>query len=156
MSIVATGTLALVDERNGKLTIEHWNQGGEISYTITGGELRDVTPYGDKREHYRWTGKFRRQGRTLQIGFMQGVGLPGVPDPARILQSAFEDAASVEYDAFDYWAAELGYETEDDDDQRKAKRIYNACERMRDRLERFFPNSADRERWAEALSEVGR
>jgi hypothetical protein len=157
MSIVTTGQLA-IERHLDDYRIETWQpgSGGEISFTITGGEYRDVTALGENWAHYRWTGKFCRHGRTLQIGFMQGTGLPGVPDAEKILASAFEDAASVEWDAFEGWAADMGYDPEDPDQWRRAKRIYNACERMGERLARFIPNDADRERWAEALSEANR
>lgn len=147
MSITSSGTLALHAG-----AVEHWNRDGEIAYSITGGDVRDVTPVGDRWEHYRWTARFRFQGRTLQVGFMQGMGLPGVPDAARILASAFEDADSVAWDDFYGWAGNMGYSTDDPDDQRRARRIYNACERMDARLDRFF--GSRRAEWAEALESV--
>jgi hypothetical protein len=157
VSIVTTGTLKIIDQAGQPPRVESWRAGsGGIAYTITGGEYRDVTALGENWAHYRWTGKFRRHGRTLQIGFMQGTGLTGVPDAEKILASAFSDAASVEYEAFEGWAHEMGYDPEDPDNWRRARRIYNACERMGARLARFIPNDADRARWAEALSEVNR
>lgn len=142
------GTLALVRGR-----IEHWNEGGEIGYTITGGDIRDTTPTGDRWEHYRWTGRFTFQGRRMQIGFMRGMGLPGVPDAEELLAAAFSDAqnyrdADGERDFIDSY----GYDPEEPG----GARIYRACQRMDARLDRFFGHETYRENWYTALDEEGK
>ena len=152
MSMVTRGTLALVENpRPGKPKIEHWQTGGDIGYTITGGDVREHTAYGDAWEHYRWTGRFRYQGRTIQIGFMRGMGLPGTPPAEDILASAFSDAESVRWDAFEGWANDMGYDPDDVTEWSRARRIYNACERMEARLARFIPRDETREAWDAAL-----
>lgn len=141
MSTVVTGIL------NG-----HHSSVG-ISFSITGGDRYDVTPDGDKWPHYRWTGKFRFEGRTLQVGHMRGLFLPGAPKPQEILASAFSDAESVRFFTFEGWAAEMGRDRNDPDEWKKAKRIYNACERMNDRLGRFFGSATERDVWFDLLEE---
>ena len=146
MSVVTTGTLAL---ENGQ--VESWQSGGEIGYTITGGQYRDVTPTGERWPHHRWTARFRRNGRTLQIGYMTGIGRLGHPDATDMLASAFSDASSVEFDNFEGWARDMGYDREEYETWKRAERIYRACERMSNRLESFFGSS--RQEWAEALQD---
>jgi hypothetical protein len=149
-----TGTLELVGTK--PPAIEDAPTGGTVRYSITGGTEHSATLLGETWPHYRWTGRFTHTAtkRTLQLGFMMGLGLPGVPTATEILASAFSDAATVEYESFESWAYDLGYDLEDGPESKRASRIYNACVRMGERLERFF--GSDREVWATALEAVNR
>jgi hypothetical protein len=123
-----------------------------MSYVIvphTGGIQVDA----DGWEHYRYTFRYRYQGRRIDISWKCGTGY-GEPQAIDGLRSAFLDAASVEWEAFGpSWAGDYGYDFDDLTDRRRAQRIYNACERMQERLTAFFQDAEEGEyqRWEEAM-----
>ena len=120
--------------------------------------MHDTTLMEETWPHYRWTFRYRFQGRTLQIGYMRGTGLPGIPKGWEGLASAFSDAASVEWDSFEGWANDMGYDPDVNtaNEWKNAQRIYNACERMGRRLERFIPDDDERAEWRKALEAMDR
>lgn len=123
-----------------------------IAYRIEGGEYRDTTLLGEEWPHHRWTLHYNRQGRKLQIGYMTGTGLQGAPLALDGLESAFADARSVEGEDFEDWADSYGYDKADPIEWRRAQNIFRACERMQDRLERFFPGE-EFEQWQTAIED---
>lgn len=73
--------------------------------------------------------------QRMTVYFSMGLGHAGrEPEIAEVLDSLASDAASAEYDSFEGWARDMGY----DEDSRQALRIYRACERIGERLERFL------------------
>lgn len=128
-----------------------------LSYSIKAvepGRIFRTTPTGDNFEHFRYTFIYRYEGRSLQITWMCGLGY-GTPKATDGLASAFLDAHSVEWETFDGWAENMGYDFEDEPEtRRKAQRIYNACEKMDARLDAFFGGDAEiRKLWDTATED---
>lgn len=124
-----------------------------IGYSIESGGLHRTTPEGERWEHYQYRFHYRHVGRTMSVTWRCGTGY-GDPKPIDGLLSAILDAEAVEWEAFgEGWIADLGfgYDTEDREARRKAKRIYDACERVNAQLDRFL--GSEREAWRLATEE---
>lgn len=125
-----------------------------IAYRIESDDygIHHVTPLGEKWDHYRYRFHYRHLGRTFSVRWSCGTGY-GDPKPLDGLVSAFQDAEAVEWEAFGSdWAADLGYDIEDHAELRRAERVYNACERMNNRLEVFL--GVEREVWKQATENM--
>lgn len=82
--------------------------------------------------------KLRYRGRQLSVDYWMGVGLSGDPDAESVLECLLSDAIAGQ-DTFEGFCMEFGY----NEDSRKAKRIYDACVRMRNKLERLLGDDFD-------------
>lgn len=88
--------------------------------------------------HYKVTLKCR--SRQFTLFFSQGIGHTSEPDPYSILCCLVSDAWSVKNArSFEEWARDLGY----DPDSRKAEKIFKACEKQTEKVERFFGDLYD-------------
>lgn len=84
-----------------------------------------------------WKVTLRCKGRRLTTEFHQGSAHTESPTAADVLSCLVSDAASVEYEgSFEGWAESLGY----DPDSRKAERVYEACQRIREDVQALFPD----------------
>lgn len=82
-----------------------------------------------------WTVTLYYRGRQLTVPFYMGTGHNGNEPEARdVLECLLDDASGVEWQSFEGWCGEYGYDT----DSRKAERIYRACERLNHKLRRFL------------------
>jgi hypothetical protein len=75
---------------------------------------------------------------ALVIPFSQGSAHKGPPDLATVLDCLASDARTVEYDSFEEWAGNLGYDT----DSRSAERTYRTVKTQSERLLEFLGNDA--------------
>ena len=73
-------------------------------------------------------------GPELHAFYSQGPAIEREPEAADVLACIANDAASVDCNDFETWAAEFGY----DSDSRRAERIFNACREERRNLKRFL------------------
>lgn len=110
---------------------------------------------GERWPHFTYRFIYRYLGRTISITWHCGTSYTdiygGKPRPFDGIQSAFRDAETVAWEAFTpSWAADLGLE----DDMAKAQRIYNACERMEERLTRLFDNDDEKSLWGAILTGI--
>jgi hypothetical protein len=107
-------------------------------------------PFGWSHLQYRFT--YRYDGRTISVPWRCGLSY-GPVNPIDGLHTAFQDAAYIAYHAAEgfglRWMENLGYDLETDYDV--AKRAYDACARMHDRLYRFFGDSHTRDDWESAI-----
>lgn len=126
--------------------------GNTLTVTITDEGFSRTDSLGEPWDNYRYTFRYHNpaNGRTLQVGWRCGVAY-GAPRPEDGLASAFIDAHSNEDSSFDSWAADMGYDLEID--RNKAQRIYNACDRMRERLVLFFDDWTIQDAWDEELAD---
>lgn len=86
---------------------------------------------------FHWKVTLRRKGRKLTTEFHQGSAHTSEPTAADVLSCLVSDAVSVEQEPdFEGWAESLGYDT----DSRKAERIYEACQRIREQVQRLLPD----------------
>lgn len=72
--------------------------------------------------------------RRITVPFYQGAGHSAEPTAADVLSCLILDASAADYDSFEQWAEDFGYDT----DSRKAERVYRACCETAKRLERFL------------------
>jgi hypothetical protein len=82
-------------------------------------------------------GIFGKSRRQLTTYFSMGYGHNGAePSVSMVLDALASDASGVDSANRDFesWASEYGYDT----DSRKAERIFKACEKLRDKLEKFL------------------
>lgn len=86
-------------------------------------------------EHYAYTVRLRRKGRTITTPWRQGLALTDPPTAEDVLASMMLDASSYE-NARDFsdWASDFGY----DEDSRKAENIYKACGVIARKLRQFL------------------
>lgn len=126
--------------------------GNTLYVTITDEGFSTTDSLGEQWDNYRYTFRYRNpaNGRTLQIGWRCGTAY-GTPKPTDGLASAFMDAHTAEWENFDGWMDDMGYDTETE--RRKGHRIYNACERMGARLAHFFDDSDVQAAWDEELED---
>lgn len=101
-------------------------------------------------EHYTYVFTYRHLGRTLNVTWRCGTTY-GSPKPEDGLRSAFLDAESVAYGSFQEFVDDFGCVRETD--YGKARRAYDACVRMNERLDRFFGADWSREAWETAVYE---
>jgi hypothetical protein len=74
-------------------------------------------------------------------------GLPIPPMPDQVIESIVSDYLSIEnYNSWDDWAYEMGYNLESKEDRLKAKTIYNQVQLQSDKAQMFF-----REHWRELI-----
>ncbi len=79
------------------------------------------------------------RGQRFQRQYFMGYGHGGkAPELVDFMDTMISDADLVEYDSLESFAADMGYDTDSISGMAKAKRIYNACERIRLRLEDFL------------------
>lgn len=99
--------------------------------------------------HYAYRFVYRHEGRTLTVRWRCGTGY-GQPKPIDGLMAAFSDAALVNDDFMPMfgpdWAAEVGLDYVSVEDVQRAARMYAACERMDQSLDRLF--GIERGMWA--------
>ena len=104
----------------------------------------------DGWEHYKYVFTYRHLGRTLSVTWRCGTAY-GSPKPEDGLRSAFLDAECIAYKSFQEFVDDFGYDL--DTDYGKARRAYDACVQMNERLDRFFGADWSREAWATAVHE---
>lgn len=98
----------------------------------------------DGWEHFTYLFTYRLLGgRTFAVTWRGGMFWTSAevakPEHAHNgLESAFRDAASIEYDSFQDWASDMGYDLSDRAEYRRAEVTYYACERTGARLEAFI------------------
>lgn len=100
--------------------------------------------------HFVYVFTYKRMNQTVHVTWRCGTGY-GKPKPEDGLTSLFEDARTIEGEAFSSdWARNLGYESIDD--YEAAKEAYDACVKASADLRRLFSDGDDvRQRWADAL-----
>ena len=79
------------------------------------------------------------RGQRFQRQFFMGYGHNGkAPELVDFMDCMISDADLVEFDSLEGFAAEMGYDTDSISGMAKARRVYNACERVRLRLLEFL------------------
>lgn len=79
------------------------------------------------------------RGKMFQHKFYMGYGHNGrKPTLQEFMQSLIWDAESVQDRSEQEFAEDLGYEYESAADRRKARKTYNACQRIATKLETFL------------------
>lgn len=73
-------------------------------------------------ENRAYTVRLTYDGRTMDTEWHQGLGITEDPDAESVLENLLSSAMGVEYDSFEEWAEDYGYDT----DSRKAERTYHA------------------------------
>lgn len=86
----------------------------------------------DGWERDEWVVTLYHDGRHLTTRFYTGT-MHATPTRKDVLESLFSDAQGVEYDGFEDWADNYGY----DSDSRKALAIYEAVVEQTERLKAF-------------------
>lgn len=86
----------------------------------------------DGWERREWSVLLRYDGREMSTKFYTGMML-GEPTAEDVMQSLFSDAEGVEYDGFEAWAENYGF----DPDSRKALADYEAIEEQTERFKEF-------------------
>ena len=82
-----------------------------------------------------WKCLLKCKGRQYTVYFSQGSAICKEPTTEDVLDCLASDAGSmINAQTFEDWASELGYDT----DSRKAEKIYKACDRQKDNLERLL------------------
>lgn len=76
----------------------------------------------DGWENHAYTIRLRCRNRIMDTEWHQGLGITDDPTAESVLENLLSSADSVEYDSFEEWAENCGY----DPDSRKAERIYDA------------------------------
>lgn len=158
MGIIATGVIMRVGtydiaEYEGRTQREvHPSRRDEsITYSIRSVDsVAQPSKDADGWEHYKYVFTYRHMGRTLNVTWRCGTGY-GTPKPADGLRAAITDADCISYRSFHEFADDFGYDLETD--YGKARRTYDACERMNDRLDRFFGEGWSRKAWEDATHE---
>lgn len=98
-------------------------------------------PHGTRWEHRRWDVVFTFEGRRHSLVYSTGSLIESITGP-EVLSSLFGDAASGTED-FDDFARDMGYDTEDRDAMRSAKRTWNACVTLNRQLRALLGDSFD-------------
>ncbi len=79
------------------------------------------------------------RGQRFQRQYFMGYGHGGkAPELVDFMDTMISDADFVEYDSLESFAADMGYDTDSISGMAKARRTYNACERIRIRLLDFL------------------
>ena len=79
------------------------------------------------------------RGKRFQRQYFMGYGHNGAaPTLVDFMDCMISDADLVEFDSLEGFAADMGYDTDSISGMAKARRIYNACERVRVRLLEFL------------------
>lgn len=75
------------------------------------------------------------QGRSMTVDFWMGRGIKHDPDAAGVLDNLLSDASGFDCARdFEDWASDLGFETEDTESMKKAKKTFNAVRKQSERL----------------------
>lgn len=92
--------------------------------------------------HYKVTLKMRygNNWRQFTTVYSKGFGLSGEPTASEVIDCLALDIQGIEGRTFEYWAGDLGYDT----DSRKAERIYKAIQSQSTKLVKFFGDSYDK------------
>jgi len=77
-----------------------------------------------------------QQPRTLTVSFFQGSAHDREPTAADVLSGLLLDTTVENYDSFEAWAADLGY----DPDSRRAVRTYQECQKLVPLVRLFLGN----------------
>ena len=95
-------------------------------------------PQGWRRgECHAWTVTVKWPGddeRTLTVPFFQGLAHDSEPTAADVLSCLVMDADVIEYEGFEDWAGNFGYDT----DSRKAEKIYRSCLEQAPKVQEFL------------------
>lgn len=96
-------------------------------------------------EHNQWRATYRMDGRSIQTTYRTGLGITELNgwDP---LSGMFMDGVNLDAGQHN-WARDLGM----DPDERRTRTMFAACERQRERLERFFGSTERYEAWEKAV-----
>lgn len=79
------------------------------------------------------------RGQRFQRQYFMGYGHGGkAPELVDFMDCMISDADLVEFDSLEGFAADMGYDTDSISGMAKARRVYNACERVRVRLLEFL------------------
>lgn len=71
----------------------------------------------------QWNATLTYEGREIETKFHTGLGFTTEPTVDDVLHSLFIDGRASEYDNFEDWASDFGYDT----DSRRAEQTYNSC-----------------------------
>lgn len=113
------------------------NVRAEVEYGDDNPDWPDATP---------WSVTLRRGRRQLTVPFYTGPAITGEPSAEDVLDCLLSDASSVESARdFEDWCSNLDY----DSDSRKDEKIYKACERIREKLQRFLGDDYETYLYAE-------
>jgi hypothetical protein len=82
--------------------------------------------------HFKFTLKMK--GKQFTSYFSKGYGLNGEPTAPEVLDCLASDAMGVEWDSFEGWCNNYGYDT----DSRKAEKTYQLIESQSKKLENFL------------------
>jgi hypothetical protein len=75
------------------------------------------------------------QGRSMTIDYWMGRGITRDPDATGVLDNLLSDASGFDSARdFNDWASDLGFETEDRESMKKAKKTYSAVQKQTERL----------------------
>lgn len=91
-----------------------------------------------------WRVTLRRRSngerRQLSVDFFQGPAICAEPTPADVLSCLLSDASSVDNCCdFEEWAEDYGFLDDFDEGAlRRARRVWDACEALQLKLERFL------------------
>jgi|SRR5690625_1891125 len=95
----------------------------------------DVGEWASDASHYHVM--FRRGKNELESYFSMGSAHIGAPQMAAVFHCLLMDSDGIEYNDFESWAADYGFDT----DSRKAERVFNACQKTLLDLKRLFTAS---------------
>ena len=85
--------------------------------------------------HYKCTLTRRNPRRQMTVFFSMGYAHRKEPEAAEVLDCLASNSSSIEScRGFEDWARDLGY----DIDNRKAERIFKACEQQAEKLQQFM------------------
>lgn len=88
--------------------------------------------------HFKCT--LRCGKRRMTLHFSQGCAHTKEPTVEDVLNCLASDSAGLDNSTtFESWCAEYGYDT----DSRKAEKIYRACQKQRDQLERLIGDATE-------------
>lgn len=91
--------------------------------------------WGDSASH--WAVEIRRGANKFSINYSMGPAHKGNPDPLDVVFSLLSDIRGVEDRELEDWAVDLGF----DPNSRKAERIFKACKKTLEDLQRLFSES---------------
>lgn len=107
-----------------------------------GNKTHDNLPFDDWRRKcnpWRITLGIKGTRRTMTVDYWTGPAITTDPTAADVLYCLLADASSVEYNDFEGWCADLGY----DSDSIKARKVYDECVRQTRKLHRFLGDAFD-------------
>ena len=116
------------------MTVKEFCEKHQISATIKPANSNPNIP--DKEMcHYRITLKNGLNGNKMTVPFSTGTGWKRQPNVEDVINCLVSDASCVQNSRnFENWCSDLGYNS----DPRKAKRVYEACEKQTNNLKNLL------------------